>query len=70
MRGMLRRRGPAGSDLPSIIKLVGGGNTGKIDNGPGVSELSTFYIEPSKQGDFTPPGFTLTTGQESTQTIR
>ena len=60
---------PAGSDLPSIV-ILKGGKTGQIDNSAGVSELSTFYIEPSKQGDFTPPGFSLTTGQESTQTIR
>jgi|GEM_PF-2651890 len=51
--------------LPTTVVLDGGGQIVEAD-----SELSTFYIEPSKRAAFTPPGFSLTTGQESTQTIR
>jgi hypothetical protein len=50
--------------LPSTVVLSGD----QIDDLK--SELSTFYIEPSKRATFIPPGFSLTTGQETTQTIR
>ncbi|MBI5422396.1 hypothetical protein HZA44_04655 [Candidatus Peregrinibacteria bacterium] len=52
--------------LPSIVKLLGDGKINKD-----ASELSTTYIEREPRAAANPPpGFTVSGGQETTQTIR
>lgn len=55
-----------GGSMPSIVKLNGDGRINKD-----ASELSTTYIEREPRAAANPPpGFTVSGGQETTQTIR